>query len=212
MKPTSDGAKPAADKPKPGADKPKPGADTAAQKPGRMLGRIAKVDARAGTVTILRKADGGVREDVVAVAPDAAVTIDGKPAKLADLKPDLNVEAVVPGEGKPASEVKVSGQRITATVIAADPDTLTVSGKPAERVIKLAEGGRVVVGGKEAKLADLKAGERVVVTMTADDAGAVLVTVFGKEDGGKPKPAKPGDKPGGDKPKGDKPKGGTEKE
>jgi len=55
---------------------------------------------------------------------------------------------------------------------------------------------KVTISGKDAKLADLKAGDKVTITMTADDSAALTISTAKTEGGGKPK---------GDKPKGEKP-------
>jgi len=54
----------------------------------------------------------------------------------------------------------------------------------------------VTISGRDAKLADLKAGDKVTITMTADDSAALTISTAKTEGGGKPK---------GDKPKGEKP-------
>ena len=139
------------------------------------------------------------------VAKDAKITLDGKDAKLGDIaKGALVTFTLIPGkDGQPrtANEVVVSGSTFGGSVKRIDGEGVTVGNEKFDRVLKLAPTGKVIVDGKDAKVADLKVGDRVMVTLTADDSAAVLIEVGGKKrDGDKPKPEK-GD---GDKPKPEK--------
>jgi len=206
-KPAAEGDKPAA---KPDGDKPKvkPGA-----KPDgtRTFGRLGKVNAATKTITILRKGDGGVREDEFKLADDVAVTFDGKPGKVDALKPDMMVEVVSAGEGKAITAVRATGQKVNGIVKSVTADTITIGGKVEDRTVKLAADGKVTLQGKDAKLSDIKAGDKVIIQLTADDSAALLVT-DGAGAGDKPKPGakpekpgvKPAEKPGEKNPEGDK--------
>ena len=189
----------AEDKPKPapaeGVKKPAPAEGV--KKPGlRAGGRVGKVNAEAKSFTIVRKGDGGLSEVEFKLAEGAVVLVDGKPGKFESLKPEMNVDLATAGEGKPVTELRISGQKFTGVVKAVTADSLTIGGKQ-ERTVKLAAGAKVMIQGKDGKLTDLAEGAKVFVQLTADDSAALLVTDGGVA-GDKPKPgAKPeGDKPG----------------
>ena len=55
-----------------------------------------------------------------------------------------------------------------------DTTSVTVGNEKISRVVKLAPGGKVMIGEKEGKLADLKVGDRATVTLTSDESAAVL--------------------------------------
>jgi hypothetical protein len=194
-----------ADEPKPkpaqaeGVKKPAP-AD-GVKKPGtRTAGRVGQVNVDAKSFTIIRKGDGSVREDEYKLAADAVVLVDGKPGKFEALKAEMNVEAATAGEGKPVTELRITGQKFTGLVRAVTADSLTIVGKPEDRTVKLAAGGKVMIQGKEGKLTDLAEGAKVFVQLSTNDSGALLVSDGFTPGGDKPKP-KPGVKPEGDKPK-----------
>ena len=66
-----------------------------------------------------------------------------------------------------------------------------IGSKKSDRVVKLAAGGKVLVGEEEGTLADLKAGDKVTVTLASDESAAVLIQSGGKKPAGdKPKPEK----------------------
>jgi RNA polymerase sigma factor (sigma-70 family) len=172
----------------------------------RLSGKVDRIDAERNTITLLRKGDGGLRTDIVPVDPKATIIIDGKPAKLADIKPEMNAEAVLEGEGRAATEIRVAGPRLFGIVKDYTADTVTIGGKegkPADQVFKLAPGGKVLVDGKESKFTDLQAGDRATVLLTSDGKAIVSITVNTRGDGDQEKPAKEGDKPRKEKPEGD---------
>jgi ribosomal 50S subunit-recycling heat shock protein len=159
-----------------------------------FAGKIVAVDAATRTVTLASKGEGG-RELQVKLTADAKVVIDGKPAKLDDLKKgalaSFTIVAAKDGQPREASAVTVTGPTFTGVVKQTDATTITVGNEKTDRVFKLAPGGKVMLGAKEGKFADVKAGDRVSVTLASDDTGAVLIVVGAKREGG-------------DKPKGDK--------
>ena len=212
-----------ADEPKPkpapeGVKKPAPdGEKPGVKRVARTAGTLGKIDAEKKSFVLVRKGDGGLREDTYSLAADATVTIDLKPGKFDALKEGMTVEIATAGEGKGVSEVRAAGVKLQGVVKSATEDSVTFGGKegkPADRTVKLAPGAKVLVQGKDGKLTDLQGGSKVFVQLTADGNAAILVTDGGpagteKKPGAKPeKPGekKPeGDKPGVKKPEGDKP-------
>ena len=141
----------------------------------------------------------GLGASLLAPAPtaDAKITVDGKTVKL-DAIPTgafatFTIIGAKDGQAREASEAVVAGPTFTGTVKQIDATTLTVGAEKSARVVKLAPGGKVLIGEKEGAFADLKVGDTATVTLAADESAAVLIVSGGK-------------KPTGDKPSGDKPK------
>lgn len=180
---------------KPGEKPAKPEARPDAR-PGMQ---VTAVDAASNTVTVTAKG----RDIAQKVAAGAKITIDGKAAKLADIPKGAFASFAGMGEGKKeATEVRVTGETLTgATVKQIDASTITVLGQKteknpgSERVFKLSAVEKVTVNGKDAKPTDLKAGDKIAVTLSADGAKVLSIESSG---------------PAGTKPKGDKPKGENE--
>ncbi len=171
-----------------------------AARPAGFSGRIGSIDTEARLVTLAAKGEGG-REVAVKLTADAKITIDGKPAKIGELTKGMGASFTVvsarDGQPREANEVVVAGIVIGGVVKQVDTTSVTVGGEKNDRVLKLVEAGKVMIGGKEAKLADLKAGDRVQVTMTSDESAAVMIVVGAKRvDGDKPRTEKgDGDRP-----------------
>jgi RNA polymerase sigma factor (sigma-70 family) len=163
-------------------DKPRP-----AQPAARAVGTLGPIDAAAGTFTLVRKADGGEKGETVTVAKDAVVTVDGKAAKLGDLKAGGVVEVERATAAGPATKVAVTGQRITSVLSSVDGTKLWIRGKPGDRDFTLAAGATVTLNGKAATLADLRVGEPVTVILTADGSAARTVTAGMPPAGNKPR-------------------------
>jgi RNA polymerase sigma factor (sigma-70 family) len=200
------------EKPKPEVEKPlKPApvdgekVKPVGEKPaGKFGGKIVAVNAEANTITLASKGLDG-EEMVVKLAADAKVFVDGKEAKLANVPTGAFAGIVFAGgkdgtKEKVASEVRVTGSTATGILKEVDASSITLAAEKAARVYKITAGTKVTVDGKDAKVADLKAGDKVTVTLTADEA-AVLTIGAGsaKPDGEKPV------KPGVVKPKPEKP-------
>jgi RNA polymerase sigma factor (sigma-70 family) len=194
------GTKPDGEKPKPAnpdGEKPKPGGEKPGVKVAKTAGLVASVDAKENTITIAVKGDSGVVEKLFKVAPDAKVFIDGADAKLAGVPKNATAALLIAGgkEGAlpTATEVRVSGPTFTGVVAKVEADTVAFEGeKP--RSVKLAPNGKVVIDGKAAKLADVKPGDKLTVTLASDaEKGAILIV-------GGTRPGGDGDKPAGEKP------------
>jgi carbon monoxide dehydrogenase subunit G len=169
---------------------------------GKFGGKVSAVDAAAGTISIAGK---GGNDIVVKMTSDAKVTVDGKAAKLGEVAKGgfatFTLASAKDGQAREASEVAVTGMTFGGSIKQIDSGSVTIGNEKFDRVVKLAAGGKVMANGKEAELADLKVGDRVMVTLTSDESGAVLIVVGAKPEGDKPRPE--GDKP---KPAGDQPK------
>ncbi|MBA4187152.1 MAG: hypothetical protein C0467_03955 [Planctomycetaceae bacterium] len=163
-------------------------------KMGKFSGKVAAVDASARTISLAAKGEAG-NEIVVKLTADAKITVDGKDAKISNITKGViatfTLVAAKDGQPREASEVVVAGITFGGTIKQLDPTSVTIGNEKSDRVVKLVAGGKVIVGGKDAKLADLKVGDKVMVTLTSDESGAVLIVVGGKKpEGDKPKPEK----------------------
>src|SRR5262249_1692260 len=119
---------------------------------------------------------------------------DGKEAKLADVPKGANATYTPAGKEGELSEVRVTGSSVTGTVAKVDASSLTldIPGKTGNttKALKLTADTKLLTAeGKGAKPADLKpgdvkAGDRVLVSLTADESAALLIS-FAKPDGEK---------------------------
>lgn len=177
-------------------NKPNPGGE----KPGKVAkfgGKVASVNAKENTLSIIVKGEGGLAEVVVKVTPDAKVFIDGEKAQLADVPKNSSATLLLAERSKDkpliATEVRISGSSITALIKEVDATSITLASEKKPRTITLAARGEVIIDGKKAKLADLKPGDKVTVTLTADESAAMSIVAGSKGDDEKgKKPTKPG--------------------
>lgn len=194
-KPAAQPAKPAV-KPAPDGEKPKPAPDGAKPKPekpagAKFGGKVASVDAKENTIVLAIKGDGGVVEKLFPVAPDAKVFIDNKGAKLTDV-PKNSTAAFVAAptkEGKlpVITELRVTGSVISGTIKEVSATDLALENEKKPQAFKVSADTKVTVNGKDARATDLKAGDKVLITLKADESAALLVVAGAKvPDGEKP--------------------------
>jgi ribosomal 50S subunit-recycling heat shock protein len=184
------------DKPKPDGEKPDKPKPEGQKKPvARPAGRIASVDAKANTITVVVKGDAGLTEKVVQLAPTTKVFIDGKEAKLEAVPKGAFAALVTAGtrEGVPpeVAELRVTGRSATGVIDQIDAGSITLAGEKNPVTAAITADTKVTVNGKDARPADLKAGDKVQVTLTTDEKAALAIT------GGRPDAEKPGAKPAG---------------
>jgi RNA polymerase sigma factor (sigma-70 family) len=196
-------------------DKP---ADGDVKKPAGFTGNVKSVDAAKGTITVTATKGDTSIDRTFPVAENVKVSIDGREAKLGDLKAgtrvsikfgdDRTTAAAIASEGTTLigelKEVAASHVKVAVKVLADRTDK--ASAKVEEKTLKVAEDIKVAVEGqKKATLSDLKTGSSVAVRMSADGEKAIAITSPAKRaDGDVKKPMKPdGDpakpvKPGAD--------------
>jgi len=127
-----------------------------------------QIDVRRGTVTyvsgndlVVRMEDGQLRDFVV--PSDSKFTVDGKEIGLHDLTPGtkLTQTITVTTEERMVTEVRT----VDAKVLEVKPPYLTVMTGNTEKYIRVPEGTRFTIEGKEMKLSDLRAGMHVKGTL-----------------------------------------------
>jgi RNA polymerase sigma factor (sigma-70 family) len=148
-------------------------------------GALQSVDAAKNTITVkggtnIRQT--GPMEKTFELAKDLVILRDGKPAKLSDLKQGGRVTVKLAEDGKTAVSISETGKTMMALWKSADPanNTITVTVTTGGRggvekkdvTHELAKDGKVMLEGKEVKLADLKdvkLGSTLQLTFSVDD-------------------------------------------
>ncbi|MBY0456012.1 MAG: hypothetical protein K2V38_01600, partial [Gemmataceae bacterium] len=93
------------------------------------------------------------------------------------------------GEQPRITDLRVTGAVVNGVVAKAEAEALTLAGEQ-PRTFKMTGDTAVTVNGKAAKPADLKAGDKVTVTLKADGSAALAVASGAAKEGGE-KPGKP---------------------
>jgi hypothetical protein len=186
-KPTADPVKSVKPGEKP-AKPDKPG-DPNVKKLPVFSGTVKSVDAAAGAVTITATKGDQKVERTFAVAKNVKVAIDGKEAKLADLKAgtrvsvklgeDRSTAVAIATENANPDVKKAAGASGTLKSVDAAKGTITIAATKRDasidRTYTIAKNVKVVVDGSEGTLADLKNGFHVNVKLGDDKTTAVAV-------------------------------------
>lgn len=159
-------------------------------------GVIAAVDAKVGTLKLKVGNDRPVTNDY-SFLRDTKVALDGKDAKLDDLKVGMKVTIVCKPGATEVVSVSTHGKVAKARLLGVDAaaGTVQVTGAREGGKETLGKDVRIVIDGKEAKVGDLPA--TGVVQLKYNSAGdKVIEVVLGRGDGDKPgeKPAQPGER------------------
>ena len=133
----------------------------------------------AGALTVTNKAGA----KTYAVAPDAAIMIDGRPGKLADVPIQAHVTLNLSDDEKNALSVQVQGPHVPGLVKAVDADknTITVANKLGEKSYDVARNLSVNIDGKPSKLADLSVDVQVTLSLSADQKTARAIHAEGPQ-------------------------------
>jgi len=148
-----------------------------------MTGRLVKYDAEAGTLSIAGKENQGVV--TFAVAKDVNFESDRKDAKLSDLGQNETVYLTLSDDKTTVMAVRVSaleGKAIRMWLSDVDPVkmTATFKGEKANQSMDLAKDVVVTIDGKPAKLEDVKANDRGVMTyLTLDGDRKISILKIG---------------------------------
>ncbi|MCI0379857.1 MAG: hypothetical protein L0215_19930, partial [Gemmataceae bacterium] len=144
-----------------------------------VTGKLEAVDAAANTVTLsTTRRPEGKTEKTYSLAKDVKVMRDRKEAKLADLKKGSQATLTLTADQKTVVSINIASPTIAAPLKSADAAkntiTVIVGGGRAEKQDKtyqVAKDVKVTIDGKDAQLADLKAG--AMLTIVVDEANTV---------------------------------------
>lgn len=165
-------------------------------------GRLESVDVAAGTITL-----AGEDKQVLKVAADAKLQVDGVKAALGDLRPGQEVHLQLSVDRKTAFSVVQKAPRgeeggkgkgkgrgdavfravIVAVDAAAKTLTLAAGEDGKERVLSLAADCKVTVDGAAATLADVKASSPAAIRLGADRQVLEITLGGRKKSGGEEK-------------------------
>jgi ferric-dicitrate binding protein FerR (iron transport regulator) len=144
------------------------------------LGEIKAIDVKAGTITL--SAGRGNQERTLTLGEDVRVIIDGRPAKLGDLKIGTWIGVRLDREGRTVQTINTIAVRrpavqfLSGVVAEIKDNKLTVSlgrrNATNEKTFDVGESVRVFVDGKPAKLADVVKG--MMVQLGHDDKDALI--------------------------------------
>ena len=155
------------------------------KEPTKVEGIVVKLD---GSSLVINAADEK-HFTMMTIATDTGTTVvvDGKPAKLADLQPGQRVivappkgtakeiEEKSPRKVKPSPTGEIEGPIIAVTESQVIVRTPMSSGEIADAQASTIESTKVIIDGKEAKLADLKPGQFASVVMFGGNARRIVV-------------------------------------
>ncbi|HKB42697.1 MAG TPA: hypothetical protein VKD72_40080, partial [Gemmataceae bacterium] len=147
-----------------------------------VAGKLEAVDADKLSVTIstFTRQTGASTDKSYPVAKDAKVMQDGKEVKLGELKKGARATLMLSADQKSVVSVSVSGNttQVPLKAVDADKNTITITAETrqgkVDRTYQVAKDAKVTVDGKEARLADLKAGTVMLLTFSAEDANTIV--------------------------------------
>jgi ferric-dicitrate binding protein FerR (iron transport regulator) len=157
-------------------------------------GRFVNYNAGNNTLVIMGKERR--TEITFAVAKDVKVTLNGAAGKLTDLNEkhmlqlslnaDRSTVVEISGATQAADEPRRDGgNRRVIVSVDAEKRTVTLKGERENDTYSVRDNARILVGGREAKLADLKPGTQIVVGF-ADDRKTVTLIRQGEGEGDRP--------------------------
>jgi RNA polymerase sigma factor (sigma-70 family) len=141
---------------------------------GSEVGALVRALSHDGsTITVQSEDKGAITDAVYRIAPDAKVVINNKKGRLADVRPKMQVSLHMSAVKPLVVGVTAAGPKVEGIVTAVHPaeHTISLNIKNTHLTsvgVPVAQDARVMIDGKEGKLADLQAGERVIVHMSAE--------------------------------------------
>jgi RNA polymerase sigma factor (sigma-70 family) len=147
-------------------------------------GVVSEIDLDTSTLTLQQEEEG--RDEIVesdhVVVKDARIVINGKPARLEDLKPGMRVSVEHSAVKPVLVSVTAAGPRVEGVLTAIDPKkmTLTLNLKNihlATGPVSIAANAKIQVNGRDATVADLKPGMRVTLRMAAESDRSTAVGI-----------------------------------
>jgi small nuclear ribonucleoprotein (snRNP)-like protein len=150
--------------------------------PVMVRGKLESVDADRNIVTVsnFSRRDAQKTERTYPLARNVKVLRDGKEAKLRDLKKGGQVILTMSADQKSVASISVANATVSVHVKSVDATQNTIThsvetrqGKQ-DRTYQVSKDARILIEGKEIKLADLKPGTAVVLTLSVEDANTVV--------------------------------------
>jgi hypothetical protein len=134
---------------------------------------VSSISLGTNTITFDPRGCPDVAGKTFKVRPDAYITINGKPAKLADLPPRAFVNATLAVDGQAIRVLSASGGRLNGTLKAVDVakrgDNITITEGGADKTFTLAKDVWVQIDSKNGcTLAELRTGAAVTLYLHAD--------------------------------------------
>jgi hypothetical protein len=128
------------------------------------------------------KKSGSIVPSIYDVAKDADIFVNGKAAKLSDLKPHMKVFLQMPALKELVVSVAAIGTKVEGVVKAVDADNNTVSvhipsSQMTAQGVPVAKDAKVVINGTEGNLSDLKTGMRVTLQMSAESEQSYVIGI-----------------------------------
>ena len=147
-----------------------------ARAPQGVFGTVVKVDGTNIVVKQMARGGGEAKEVTVATDDKTEFVLDCEAAKLADLKAEMSVR-ITPATGT-ATKVDATSKGMRGAIVKVDGKNVVIKsgmGDNAKEVtVATDEKTKVFVGGKAAKLEDLKADMRVTVLPETGTAKKIL--------------------------------------
>jgi hypothetical protein len=139
-------------------------------------GNVVKIDSSIGTIA-LRWTGDNPGEQTFSLARKVSVTIDGKEAKLEDLKEGMLVFVRLEGASE-ATAIRAEGATLGGVVESVDVAAGTVAlGGERPRTMAVAPDVRVTINGRPGRLQDIDGGIRAALQLSADGSRVVSITV-----------------------------------
>jgi RNA polymerase sigma factor (sigma-70 family) len=149
-----------------------------------ISGTVKAVEAAKNSITLtvfVRKGDPGEDRTFV-LAKDAAVWIDGKESKLADLPVEAAVTVRLSPDQKHANSIQAEGRSTYGTVKAVDAgaNSITLADKTGEHTLAVSKDASISIDGKPGKLADVPVESEVSAKLTVDQRTIVSLGCAGR--------------------------------
>jgi RNA polymerase sigma factor (sigma-70 family) len=143
-----------------------------------VAGKLESIDASSVTIGYFKRGEGAVSKTYT-LAKDIKISRDGKDAKLADLKKGVQVSLKLSADQKSAVAITFDTPAVSAPLksVDANKNTITVTvgprGAKEDKTYDVAKDAKIVIDGKESKLADLRTGG--VIAFAVNDTNAVTL-------------------------------------
>jgi RNA polymerase sigma factor (sigma-70 family) len=149
---------------------------------------VKAVDAVQNTITIDdNRAPAELAGKTLPVAKDAAISVDGKPAKLASVPPGVGVNLLMSADHSAARQIAAEGRAFPGALVksvdaAQNTITFDETKTPSDlagKTIPLAKDATISVDWKPGRLAAIPAGANISLTLTVDQKAIRIIAAGG---------------------------------